>query len=238
MNFIKEYFMNRKIFNRRNLACLFALSALSACGGTGTGNPVITIQSNPLAGPSSGAIEKRAPTYALLMDRLFRGFGEFLGVRPAQAAVSSFAVFRMCNDTMVFKDANGTVIPFSSTTSPEVGQGLLDFSPTSQNPMTIGSLAIPVGTEISEINITFAVVPSVCSGANYGVQFDNGVGGGLKNITQNTAFKFLFTAGNLQVTSSTQTITLLFGNIVDGMAALGAGLDNTTIQTVNVGQAR
>jgi hypothetical protein len=61
------------------------------------------------------------------------------------------------------------------------------------------------------------------------VQFD--VGSGPINITQDTAFKFTF-ANPVTVTGAAQNLSLLFGSIVNSMVSLGAGLNNSTIQSV------
>ena len=222
-----------KILSRIVTGLLFSL-VLPACGGTGVGNPVtgnLTIQSNPLAGPSQGKVSPMQwlrPSHWFLMP---------LQSVPAVASVSSFSVFKACNDKMKFTDSSGNTISINGQSSAEVGSGLLNFSPTSTSPMTIGTVSVPSGVVIKEVEVTFAVVPAVCQGANYAVQFNDGVNG-VKEITQNTAFKFTFSGAGLSVDGSVQSITLLFGQIVNGMVALGSGLNNSTIQTVNVGQAQ
>jgi hypothetical protein len=90
-------------------------------------------------------------------------------------------------------------------------------------------LNIAAGTKIKEVKITSAVKGSVCSNAAYAVQFD--VGSGPINITQDTAFKFTF-ANPVTVTGAAQNLSLLFGSIVNSMVSLGAGLNNSTIQSV------
>jgi hypothetical protein len=100
--------------------------------------------------------------------------------------------------------------------------------------MAIGTIAIPAGTIISEVDITFAVVPDVCGGASYAVQFDPG--SGPISITQNTAFKFKYAAN--KTVAATDTITLQFGDIVNAMVLKGTALNDSTIQTINVGQAK
>lgn len=216
----------------------FALSlclALVKCGGTGTGNPVtnnVLVQSNPLSGPGAALLSPRSAIFSGydLLAKLFQ-------IQSAFASVSTFASFKVCNDTMKFIDINGNVISIDGASSVGVGTGLISFSPTSTTPMTIGSLKIEAGTAIKEIDITLATVPSVCQGANYAVQFDDGTHGPI-NITQNTAFKFMFPGSGVTVVNGLQTFTLLFGQIVNGMVSLGAGLNNSSIQTVNVGQAQ
>ena len=205
---------------------------LTACGGTGTGNPKtdtsgnLALQSAPLAGPNAAF-----NLYQKLEDRLF----SFFGLSSAFATVSSFSLFKACNDTLTFLDTNGSQITVNGSSTPSVGQGLLTFSPTGTTAMSIGSLNIPSGTVLSEIDITFAVVPTVCSGVAYAVQFDPG--SGPINITQNTAFKFKFNS-NYTITGNAQTVNLQFGTIVNAMVNLGTGLNDSTIQTINVGQAQ
>ncbi|MGK5084549.1 hypothetical protein WDW37_14740 [Bdellovibrionota bacterium FG-1] len=225
-------------------ALLLSIALIHCGGGTGTGNPGniassenLTLQSAPLAGSSAASIDR--PHHWLESVLRIAEFGleeVFFGARSAFATVSSFGKFNVCNDTLIFLDGSGKQLSINGTTQPSVGRGLLSFSASSTQPMTIGNIAIPTGTIISEIDITFAVVPAVCAGANYAVEFDNGIGGGVHDITQNTAFKFNF-ASNYTITGKSQTITLLFGAIVSAMAQKGVELDDNTIQTLNVGQA-
>ena len=210
--------------------CLCPL-ALGGCGGgTGAGNPGnIALQSAPLAGPNAASLDRPGLWIADLMET-------FMGLRSAFAAVSSFSNFKLCNDTLVMTDTNGNTVPINGSTS-GTGLGLLNFSPTSTTPMALTSLTIVAGTQIKEIDITSAVKPDTCSGVSYAVLFDTGSGANL--ITQNTAFKFTFSTP-MTITGNAQTLSLLFGQIVNGMVNLvnGSGLTNSSIQTVNVGQAK
>ena len=199
------------------------------CGGTGTGNPPgnVLLQSAPLAGPNAASIDHPGFWITELIERFL------LGISPAYAAVSNFTLFKLCNDTFVMTDVNGGTVTINGTAS-GAGLGLLNFSPTATNPMGLTSLNIVAGTQIKEIDITTAVKPEICGGVNYAVLFDPGSGN--IPITQNTAFKFKF-ATPVTITGSSQLFSLLFGQIVNGMVSLGTGLNNSTIQTVNVGQA-
>jgi len=230
--------MNKHHHVAKVILSLFVAVSIQGCGGTGTGNPTITLQSAPLAGPNAASMGRSSFTKLAFLDAITQGLARyFFGINEASAVVSSFAKFSACNDTLVFLDGNGVQLTINNSANPSVGQGLLDFSPTSTSPMTIGSIGISAGTVLSEIDITFANVPAICAGANYAVQFDNGVGGGLITITQNTAFKFRF-ANNYTITDSQHTITLMFGAIVNAMVAKGSALNNQSIQTINVGQAQ
>jgi hypothetical protein len=217
------------------LALLCALPAAfpsGGCGGgTGAGNPGnVALQSAPLSGPNAAWQDRPTWLFNGLMDTL-------LGSRPAFATVSSFTSFKMCNDTFVMTDTSGNTVPINGQAS-EAGLGLLTFSPTSTSAMALVYANVAAGAQIQEIDITTAVKPDVCGGANYAVQFDPG--SGPISITQNTAFKFQFSTPVTisGTTASPQTLTLLFGQIVNGMVSLGTGLNNSTIQTVNVGSAR
>ncbi len=212
-----------------------AASLLTGCGKPLDGN--VTIQSWQLGGSGAASLKQKSLFASLSKGFLDDLIAPLLGIKEAFAAVSSFSVFSACNDTLKFVDSNGNQISINGNANPSVGQGLLSFSSASSLPMTIGAITIPSGTAIKEIDITFAVVPSVCSGANYAVQFDNGIGGGTINISQNTAFKFQF-ASPLTVSETPQTISLLFGNIVNDMVSKGNTLNNSTIQSVAVGQAQ
>jgi hypothetical protein len=211
---------------------LFAALAcgISACGadsgGTGSGNPGnVALQYNPLSGSAAASLSPATFPFANWVDHL---------IPFAVAAVSSFTTFKMCNDTMVLTDTSGNTVSVNGETS-QAGLGLLTFSPTSTTAQTLTTLSIATGVQIKEIKLTSAAKPSTCSGVTYAVQFDPG--SGPINITQNTSFTFTLSTP-LTISGSSQTLTLLLGQIVNGMVALGTGLNNSTIQTVNVGQAR
>lgn len=205
---------------------------LSACGQPATGSGNVSITSNALAGPSAASIYRSDKSLFALFDRVGGLFSSaLLGIRTAYAAVTPFTSFKACNNTLILRDQNGDPISINGSTSLEAGRGLLDFSPTSTAPMTLGSLSIPTGTQISRIDITFAATPSICGGASYAVQFD--AGGGPIDITQNTAFRFDFASP--KTIAEVDAVNLKFGNIVDAMAALGGGLNNSTIQNVAIG---
>jgi hypothetical protein len=204
------------------------------CGTTpavSSGN--VTLQTHQLAGSGAASLQGSTKYAAMAGDLVQR----LLGIQNVWAAVSSFATFKACNDTLKLLDDQGHQLTINGSQNPSIGQGLLTFDPASGAPMTLGALTIPAGTVLSEIDITFAVVPSVCGGANYAVEFDNGTGGGVRDITQNTAFKFTFASGRT-ITGSAETIDLRLGDIVNAMVAKGSALDNSTIQTINVGQAQ
>lgn len=212
---------------------LVAVSALmtTACGKISDGN--VTVQTAPLSGSGAASLGRSGSMLARLADGMMQDLSKLLlGVNEAFAAVSSFSTFKACNDTLIFLDGDGKKLTLNGTDAPTVGQGLLTFSPSSGMGIVLGSLNIPAKTTISEVDITFAVVPSVCGGATYAVQFDNGVGSGVINVTQNTAFKFKYPTP-ISI-SGDQAITLKFGAIVNAMVALGSGLNNSTIQTVAV----
>lgn len=215
---------------------LFVVTSLSVvssgCGSSTAGSN--TIYAAPLSGPNAASLSLQGRMLALA-DSLVNFLGEgLLGLHPAVAGVPSFTSFKACNDTLVFINSKGEKLNINGSQNPSVGQGLLTFSSSGTDLMTIGSVNIPDGTVLSEVDITFAVKPSVCAGAVYAIQFDSGLGP--VNITQNTAFKFLFPAG--KTVAANDSVTLMFGQIVNGMVTKGAALDNSTIQTVNVGLAK
>lgn len=213
------------------IATALPLATGGGCGGggTGTGNPGnIALQSAPLAG--SGAASLNHPELRVvpfLMDLL-------LGVRAAFASVSLFTSFKLCNDTLVVTDTDGETVAVNGSTE-HAGLGILTFSPSSETPMSLTSVNIAAGIQIRQISVTSAIKPDICPGFSDAVEFDPG--SGPIHISQNTAFKFVF-ATPLSVDGSAQTINLKLGDIVNGMVALGAGLNNSTIQNVNVGQAQ
>ena len=94
------------------------------------------------------------------------------------------------------------------------------------------------GTVLKNVKFAIATVPSFCQGANYAALYNSSASGGDILITQNVAFRFDFAAPGYNVTGGLQVIDLLLGQIVNGMFALGTGLNNSTIQTINVGQAQ
>lgn len=210
------------------LAC-----ALSACGkDTASASGNVTIQSNPLVGPSAASLG--SPKFNLAS--LTQGLADSLfGIGSAWASVNPFTSFKACNDTLIFLDSNGNQLTVNGAAAPAGGAGLLTFSNSSSAPMQIASVDVPSGTTIAEVDITFATKPSVCNGANYAVQFDPG--SGPIDITQNTAFKFQFSGSGRAFDGTPATINLLFGTIVNAMIAQGTNLNNSTIQTINVGQA-
>lgn len=208
------------------LAATASALALSSCG-KDAGN--VTLQSDSLAVAGTPA---RTSTLLAAAQGFNNLMTSLLGIRDAFAAVSPYTSFKACNDTLQFYNDKGEQLTIGGSQNISVGQGLMDFSPGSSP--VIGSVEIPEGTAIKEVDITFAVVPSVCAGANYAVQFDPGTGP--INITQNTAFKFKF--ANPLTVQGQQSITLMFSSIVQAMIGLGANLDNSTIQTINVGQAQ
>jgi hypothetical protein len=225
--------------NKRSRLIPLGLMAvtLSACGTTNSassGN--VTIKSSPLAGANAASLMKNGVTFASVADGISQGLAQiFFGIQNAHAAVSSFTSFKACNDTFKFIDSDGNQLSISGSQNPSVGQGLLTFSPSSTDAMTIGSLDIPAGTVLSEIDITFAVAPTFCQGVSYAIQFDPGTGP--INITQNTEFKFKFGSGKT-ITADAQSLNLLLGSIVTAMVAKGTNLNDSTIQTINVGVAQ
>lgn len=197
------------------------------CGGTSTpaasaGNA--TIQSAALAPTSTAFLGQPGSQFAF-----FESLVSLLtGTRDAFAAtVSSFKTFQICNDTLVITDASGNTVNPAKT-----GLGILTFSNSTTTPMTLTTLNIAANTQIKEIDITSAGSASTCAamGAN-AVIFDPGTGA--INITQNTAFKFTYSTP-LTITGSAQSLTLMFGAIVNGMVAQGTGLSNSTIQSISV----
>jgi hypothetical protein len=214
------------------LISFLAASLLVGCGGggTGTGNPGnISLQSAPLSGPNAASLRYRSGWFARVLEDAGQGLMDILvGDRSAFAAVSSFATFKMCNDTLVMTDVNGKTVPVNGSTN-QAGLGVLTFSSTSTSPMLLTRIDVPANTQITEIDITSAVVPDVCSGFGDAVLFDPG--SGPIHISQNTAFKFKF-ATPLNISGSAQTLNVLFGSIVSQMVALGQGLNNSNIQSI------
>ena len=202
----------------------------SSCGGTGIGNPLVTIQTHPLAGPDAAMLPK-VPWY---MGRVENLLASLFGIQKAWAAVSTFNRFEICLSEITFELLAGGVDSGDRTLSP----GLLSFSPSSTEAMTIGGLNLTPGSTLKNVKFVIATKPEICSGANYAVLFNSPSSGGDRLITQDVSFRFDFPSSGYVITGSPQTIDLLLGQIVNGMVALGATLDNSTIQTVNVGQAQ
>lgn len=204
-----------------SFAFLILMTALSGCGGTSVGNPIdgtVTLQTNQLAGP--GAAYNRP-------QRIF----EFLfGIQNAFAAVSPFNTFNICLSSVTFESYNG----FSNV---PLNPGLLQFSPTSTVPMTLGTVGISSGSTLKNIKFVIATKPEICGGANYSVLFNSPASGGDRTATQDVAFRFDFSTPYLLLPGD-QTVTLFLGLIVDALYNLGATLSDTTIQAVNVGQAQ
>ncbi|MCM2323748.1 MAG: hypothetical protein NDJ90_10860 [Oligoflexia bacterium] len=202
----------------------------SACGKE---NPSagIPLQSNPLAGPSQALRHGSSLYFAQTGLDLF---GALLGVRTAQAAVNAFNTFKVCVSEVVWELASGTSA--SSSTAP-LKPGLLTFSPTATEAATIGNLDLQAGTALKNIKFTLATKPEICAGADYAVLFNSDSTGGDRKVTQDMSFSFEFPVSGY-IVENDQPITLFLGDIVNGLAALGAGLDNSSIQGVNVGQAR
>ena len=194
----------------------------TGCGQKATSSQNLNLKSAPLAGPS-------AARFMPLQNMM-----GWIGLPLAHAAVSSFSSFQLCNDTLVMTDSNGNTVKVNGKES-EAGVGLLTFSPAATTPMSIASLQVDSGVLIKEVKITSAVNPTLCGNADFAVSFTP-LSSQIK-ITQNTEFKFTF-ASPLQVSGSSQDVTLLFGSIVNAMlsqAGTGAGLTNSTIQSVVVG---
>lgn len=176
----------------------------------------ILLQSNPLAGASQAGL-----------------FERFIGIQNAYAAVTAFNTFKVCVSEVVWELQSGAA--GSSATAP-LKPGLLDFSPTSTSAMSIGYLDLTAGTVLKNIKFTIATKPELCSNADYAVLFNAGSSGD-KKVTQDMSFQFDFASGGYTVENG-KAITVYLGDIVNGMATLGSSLDNSTIQTVDVGQAK
>ena len=217
-----------------SLAVFVSLGWLLACGGTSVGNPQVTVRSNPLAGPNAASLGGHSFNLASLSEGLASAF---FGIGNAWAAVSSFSKLEICFDTMTFDRTDGTTEVQNGSSNIVLNPGLMSFSPTSTGYMAIGSLNLTPGSLLKDVKLTVAVNPTVCNGAGYSVRFNSGVGADI-DLTQNLAFRFDFPTSGDQVTGGQQTITLFLGAIVNGMVSLGSGLNNSTIQTVNVGQAQ
>lgn len=196
-------------------------SLLTACGKE-EAQSGIPLESNPLAGANQAYSSHP-------LDLL-----QSLLVPNAYAAVSSFTSFKVCVSEIVWELQSGTA--GSSSTAP-LKPGLLDFSPTSTEAKSIGNLDLEPGAVLKNIKFTIATKPDLCGGADYAVAFSAASTGGEKKVTQDMSFRFDFSGGAYTVAEG-QKITLLLGDIVNGMVSLGASLDNSSIQTVNVGQAK
>jgi len=197
---------------------VFGLMALALVAGCGKqAGPGVTIQSNPLAGPNAAS--------------LWRIFDSLIGIPSAYAAVQPFTTFKMCVGEVVWEFVGGQ--PGSSNV--KLKPGLLDFSPSSQDVMVIGTLDVPSGSALKNIKFTIEKVPSLCANANYAVLFN--AGSGDKQVEQNTSFKFEFGSGGRTV-SDGDVVTLYLGEIVNAMVALGNSLNDSTIQTITAGQAK
>jgi hypothetical protein len=207
------------------------------CGGAGTsvGNPAMTLQTNPLAGPNAASNGARFLPLALLERGLVEGL---LGIQTALAAVSPFTTFRICLNTLEFERLDGSKEEQNGSSNIPLNPGLLTFSPVSHDPMTLGTLLLTEGSVLKNVKFTIATVPELCGGANYAIRFNSGTGD--VDLTQNVAFRFDFPAEGLRITSESRGITLLLGAIVNGMVTLAnaGNLNNSTVQTVNVGQAQ
>ncbi|MCM2279184.1 MAG: hypothetical protein NDJ89_13995 [Oligoflexia bacterium] len=209
---------------------LIFIQILAAAGCGKQESTGIPLQSNPLAGPDQAYFQA-------LSQRLFARGSEsllrILGVEPAYAAVSSFNTLKMCVSEVVWELLSGSQ---ASSTAAPLKPGLLDFSPTDTTAKALGTLDVEPGTVLKNIKFTIATKPELCSGANYAVLFNSGATGE-RHVTQDISFRFDFPPGGYTVDDS-RAITLYLGNIVNGMVSLGAGLDDSSIQTVSVGQAQ
>ena len=199
----------------RSIPGILLASGLILAVGCGKKTPAPTP-----AAPAGNATVKYAPLSPTSTTLMSEG-------TELTATVATFKTLQLCNDTLVITDTNG------NTVNPEkTGLGILNFSNTATTATALTSLNIATGTQIKEIDITSAGNSPTCAamGAN-AVVFDPG--NGAINITQNTAFKFVY-ATPLVITGSAQSLTLMFGAIVNAMVAQGAGLNNSTIQTIAV----
>lgn len=226
--------MNRS----KSLFFLILFGVGTGCGGTSVGNPqngAVTLQSNPLAGPTAASLGKGRFDFATLGEGLMN---TFFGIEKAWATVSSFSTFQICLDTVTFERLDGSAETQNGSSNIVLNPGLLTFSPTSTDPMVIGSLNLTADSVLKDVKLTVASVPQLC-GTNYSVRFDSGTSGPV-DLTQNVAFRFDFPVSGTTVTGSAQTLTLFLGQVVDGMVTLAnaGNLNNSTIQTVNVGQAQ
>ena len=212
------------------MALLVLSAAISGCGKEDTTALGVPLQSNPLAGPSQAFYKNSSTYYANIAGNFLQNI---LGIQTAHASVSTFNTFKICVSEVVWELAAGTA--GNSATTP-LKPGLLDFSPTAIDAMTIGYLDIAAGTALKNIKFTVANKPDICGGADYAVFFNSNSSGGDKKVTQDMSFKFDFESASYNVENG-KAITVYLGDIVNGMAALGTGLNNETIQTVNVGQA-
>lgn len=201
---------------------------LTACGGTGIGNPQngnVSLQTHQLAGADAALNSLSLPGSIV---------AALLGIRPAYGAVSSFNKFQVCLSSITFEQMSGQPEQGDRVLSP----GLVTFSPTNTSPMSIGSLYLTPGSTLKNVKFVIATVPELCQGANFAVLFNGPSSGGDISITQDVSFRFDFPGAGYTVSGDGQTIDLLLGDIVNGMVSLGSGLNNSTIQTVNVGQAQ
>jgi len=200
----------------RLVLLMFLMMSVGCAKSTTSG---VSLKINPVAGPSAASL------YSPM-----KIFSKFMGMTDAFASVSSFTSFKICNDTLVIKDVSGNTVLINGKEA-ETGVGLITVSPTTTTATTLTTFDLPKDTQIKEVYITSAVAPSVCSGANYAVEFDPT--SAPISITQNTQFKFTF-ATPMVVTGEAQDLTVLFGAIIDSMVALGTGLNDSSIQTIAV----
>lgn len=206
-----------------------SLSALASCGtsapsATSSGN--ISLKSAALSTSSTASL--RTPFVLSPVGVFAELLNSLVGIHEAYAAtVSAFTTFQICNDTLVITDSSGKTL-----NSSEAGLGMLTFSNSSTSSATLTSYTITSGTYIKQIKITSAGKKETCPSMGENAVIFN-PGSGAINITQNTSFTFSYSSP-LLVTGNAQTVTLMFGAIVNAMAALGTGLNNSTIQTVTV----
>ena len=210
------------------IALSSAALTMSACGKSPTSSGNATLQYAPLSGANAASLSQPGLRFASILDSASSGLmALILGNQNAFAAVSSFTSFKICNDTLVITDVKGNTVPVNGSAN-QAGLGLLTFNSLATTPTALTSINIAANTQIKEIDITSAVNPSICPNFSDAVLFDPG--NGAIHISQNTAFKFKYSTP-LTIDGSAQNLTLLFGSIVTAMAAQGAGLNNSSIQS-------
>ena len=224
----------RKLTSQSTLIALSVSAALlSGCGKTtavAAGN--VNLQAAPLAGAAAAALSRPAGfSLASIADTVSSGLlAALVGNQSAYAAVSPFTSFKLCNDTLVFTDVNGSTVAVNGSTQ-AAGLGLLTFTSASTAATALGApLTIAAGTQIKQIDITSAISTTLCPGFADAVEFTPNATA--IHISQNTAFKFKF-ATPVTISGSSQTLSMLFGAIVTSMVAQSP-LNNSTIQTAAV----
>jgi len=133
-------------------------------------------------------------------------------------AISAISAFKFCVTQIKLKAPDNSPIKVEGADAIEARLGLVDLSAAAAT--SWGSINVPTGFQLGELDVELHADAQACSGATYSVHFENGTNT-THDLTKDVEFRFRF---NPAITiHGNDIVSLGLTNIV---SALNAAADN------------